>query len=328
MRGRVEGRPSGDDRRERPAPSRLASSAPKRPEVSGRDERLTEPDVEVDRAGRAAARRRDRPADRPTGRAAASPAPRRATAARSTSERGRRRSAPGRWSAGRLGRAARAAGRPSGARADARQRRLDDRRQQFRDGGPRRHDDRDRPPRGAGQTEREEPGRALVEQHADAQTRVGARRRGPAAWSASPGRRRRRVTPALTSSWAIAAQREDVRHGRVLRRRRRAPAIIVRSLSRDSSHSRAGSESATIPQPANSVASRPGDEAAAERDHQLAVAIGAEPADRAGVPAAIEVLVLGDEAERDVARRRRRPRASGAAGRPGRAARPRRAASR
>ena len=64
------------------------------------------------------------------------------------------------------------------------------------------------------------------------------------------------VTPAATSSWAMPRSASTS----VIDRPPPSPpsaVVIVRSLSRDSSHSRPGSESATIPQPANSVASRP-----------------------------------------------------------------------
>ena len=75
------------------------------------------------------------------------------------------------------------------------------------------------------------------------------------------------------------------------------------SLVDDSSHSRSGSESATMPQPANSVASRARDDARAQRHHELAVAVAVDPAQRPGVPAPLVRLLLGDELERQLAGR-------------------------
>ena len=83
-------------------------------------------------------------------------------------------------------------GRPVGGQQDerdARQRRLDDGGQEVGDGRPGGHDDRDRPARRAGKTEREEPGRPLVEQDPHAETRVRAQRRAQAASTATRGRR-------------------------------------------------------------------------------------------------------------------------------------------
>ena len=119
-------------------------------------------------------------------------------------------------------------GRPVGGQQDerdARQRRLDDGGQQLRDGRPGRHDDGDRPARRAGETQREEPGRALVEQHADAQARVGARgereRRRPRSGADDDvGHARRRPAPGRSRGararrsrrvLALAAERRDHR---------------------------------------------------------------------------------------------------------------------
>ena len=172
------------------------------------------------------------------------------------------------------------------------------------------------------------------------QPRVRARGQGQRR-RPDPGQTMTSVTPASTSASTISRRartsvtaRRPARRVIVLGASRRCLAAgasppsasdIVRSLSRDSSHSRAGSESATMPQPANSVACEACDEAAAKRDHQLAVPIRPEPADRPGVPAAIERLVLGDERQGDVARRaahgRRRVQPAGQREQPGLVAR-------
>ena len=129
-----------------------------------------------------------------------------------------------------------------------------------------------------------------------------------------PGQTMTSVTPASTSSWAIAAEREDVGH--------RSSSASPPSAA---SH-RPQLEPGLLPFPAGlgvrddpaareQGRRRPGHEAAAKGDHQLAVAVGAEPADRAGVPAAIEALVLGDESRARRRAARRRPPASGGAAR-------------
>ena len=96
----------------------------------------------------------------------------------------------------RLGRAPLAQlGRPIGGQhhqRDPRHRRLDDGRQQVGDGRPGGHDDRDRAARRPGQAEREEPGCPLVEHDPDASGPDALVRRGRAASSATPGRRRPR----------------------------------------------------------------------------------------------------------------------------------------
>ena len=221
-------------------------------------------------------------------------------------------------------------GRPVGGQQDerdARQRRLDDGRQQLGDGRPGRDDDRDRPPRGASQTQREEPRR-----RSSSRTRT----RSPG-WARDGQRERRRARPGTDDDVGHPARRPapgrspEARATSVTGRPPATPpsaAVIVRSLSRDSSHSRAGSESATIPQPANRTASRPRTSAQRSATISSPSPSAPEPADRARIPAAIEAFVLGDERERDVARlaadRRRRVEEPGER----RAARPPRAASR
>ena len=75
-----------------------------------------------------------------------------------------------------------------------------------------------------------------------------------------------------------------------------------RSLIRDSSHSRRRIGVGDDPAAREERGLPAGHEPAAERDHQLAVAVGAQPADRPGVPAALEALVLGDQVEGQLAR--------------------------
>ena len=66
-----------------------------------------------------------------------------------------------------------------------------------------------------------------------------------------------------------------------------------------SASSASGSESATMPQPANSRTVVPVELRGAQRDAPLAVAGGVHPADRAGVAAAVHLLDLGDQRGRD-----------------------------
>ena len=57
-----------------------------------------------------------------------------------------------------------------------------------------------------------------------------------------------------------------------------------------------------MPQPARSVAVRPVHDARPKRHDQLAVSRPVHPAERPGVPAPLELLLLGDELEGQVAR--------------------------
>ena len=65
-----------------------------------------------------------------------------------------------------------------------------------------------------------------------------------------------------------------------------------------SASSASGTESATMPQPANSRTVVPATSARAQRDAPLAVAGGVHPADRAGVPAPAHALDLVDQRDR------------------------------
>ncbi len=130
----------------------------------------------------------------------------------------------------------------------AAERRLDRGRQEVRGRRPRRDEDTGHPPRRPCQAQREEPGRPLVEQDPDRELRMGPQRE----------RKRRRARPRAHDDVPHAgpdqlvdecAQGDGVRHERGSGSRPRADET-GRSFIRDSSHSRAGSESATIPQPA------------------------------------------------------------------------------
>src|SRR5579885_1904695 len=70
---------------------------------------------------------------------------------------------------------------------------------------------------------------------------------------------------------------------------------ITWSFRQDSAYSASGSESFTIPHPAKSIArcfsSR------AERHDKLAIAVQIDPAERTGVPAALQVLMLANKAQ-------------------------------
>ena len=159
------------------------------PSAGSRDERLTERDVEVDRAGRRARRDRDRPTDHRPDVAARL----RLAVEQRQVDRPAHLRAEDPDLVDRLRRAPLAQlGRPIGGQhheRDPRQRRLDDGRQQVGDGRPGGHDDRDRAARRAGQAEREEPGCPLVEHDPDASGPDALVRRGRAASSATPGRR-------------------------------------------------------------------------------------------------------------------------------------------
>ena len=190
---------------------------------------------------------------------------------------------------------------------DARVRGLDHRRPELHRRGPGRDQHDDRPAIGPGHAHREEARGALVEQHAHPQVPV------------RPQRERKRRGPRPGADDGVAhAGRDQLGDERPEQRRvaHRSSAgmpsavTTARSLMRDSSHSAAASESATMPQPANRRGPGAVDDPAAQGDAQLAVAVRAQPADGAGVPAAVEPLVLVDQRERDVARltahRRRR----------------------
>ena len=115
--------------------------------------------------------------------------------------------------------------------------------------------------------------------------------------------------PGQAQTWRTAAADSSRRTRRRPRRGLRAAlAVIVtssppsaasigRSFQPDSAYSVAGSESATMPQPRTA---RPPCRAAAPSgsDHKLALAGAIEPADRAGVPAAIERLPFTDQRQR------------------------------
>ena len=92
-------------------------------------------------------------------------------------------------------------------------------------------------------------------------------------------------------------QRDVVRVGAGSRASR-----IATSLACDSASSASGSEPATMPQPAYSRSVLRSTSAAAQRDPQLAVAAGVDPADRPGVPAAVHPLELADDRERPLGR--------------------------
>ena len=93
---------------------------------------------------------------------------------------------------------------------------------------------------------------------------------------------------------------------------RRSPTLSARqsvSASRTgrnfacaSASSASGSESATMPQPANSRTWCRLDLGRAQGDAELAVAVGVHPADRAGVAAAVHALDLGDQLDRHLGR--------------------------
>ena len=211
----------------------------------------------------------------------------------------------------RLGRAAVAQlGWPVRAEHDQRHPRLlglDHGRVELGDGGPRRGQQDDRPAARAGHAEREEAGGALVEEHPDPEPGRRPQRQGE----------RRRARPGADDG--VGHPRRDELGGE----RAQEPGVAHRVVLRDPERGddRLQLDPRLLPlevrvgvgdDPAAGEQRRPGpvDDPAPERDAQLAVAVRAEPADRARVPAAVEALVLVDERQRDVARvaadRRRR----------------------
>ena len=294
--------PPGDGRGERRRDGRRDAPARGRRRDERRigEQRLPERDVELDRRRRARprpSRRRDR---RASGRGPRSPDRRRTAAARRTTSPPGRRAAPGRSSAARRGRAARAAGPRVSTTSGTR-----DCSASITAGWnsatavPDVASRTTGRPLVPGDAEREEARRALVEEHADPEPgrrpqREGERRR------ARPGADDRVGDAGRDELGGEGAQEPGVAHASSSG----IPSaeITACSLIRDSSHSRSGSESATIPQPANSVA-----RVRSTIPHRSATHSSPSPSAPShpigpGVPAPVEALVLVDERQGDVAR--------------------------
>ena len=170
---------------------------------------------------------------------------------------------------------------------------------------------------GPRQAEREEPGRPLVEQHADAEPGC-ARSASASGVDREPGHTTASRTPGRDQLRRRRRAARGVAHRRLTPRPpgSRAPTITARSFIRDSSHSRGRVRVGDDPAAGEQRGPRAGRRCRSAGRPQLAVAVRAEPADRARVPAAIEALVLLDHRQRDVARLRRRRPGSGGGDRP------------
>ena len=134
------------------------------------------------------------------------------------------------------------------------------------------------------------------------------RRAGPASWSGS------RWPPAARPAWPLGAAGRRSAHRNCTEAPGSTASSTVASFTSASAASASGSESATIPPPARSVSvAAVGVElGAADADHPLPVAVGADPAHRSGPVAPFARLVVGDEGQGVGARAcRRRPASDG-----------------